>query len=102
LVELIKQEKRSSDTTGRLAGDEFGLLLPNTNPDQALEVMSRIKNILTDTVLKLPNNQQIQVSFSAGITEVFREDESFDNIYRRADKALFIAKEKGRNKIEIT
>lgn len=101
LVEFIKQEKRSSDTTGRLAGDEFGLLLPNTNPDQTLEVMSRIKNILTSTVLKLPNNQQIQVSFSAGITEVNRTDEFFDDIYRRADKALFIAKEKGRNKIEI-
>ena len=45
LVEVIKQEKRFSDTTGRLAGDEFGLLLPNTNPDQTLEVMSRIKNM---------------------------------------------------------
>ena len=100
LVELIKQEKRSSDTVGRLAGDEFGLLLPSTNPDQTLEVMLRIKNILINTVLKLPNSQQIQVSFSAGITEVNRADEFFDDIYRRADKALFIAKEKGRNKIE--
>jgi len=100
LVELIKQEKRSSDTTGRLAGDEFGLLLPNTKPDQALEVMSRVKQYLTNGVLKLPNEQQIQISFSAGITEIIRADKSFDDIYRRADKALFLAKDKGRNKIE--
>ena len=100
LVEHIKQEKRSSDTTGRLAGDEFGLLLPNTNPNQTLEVMLRIKNILTSTVLKLHNEQHIQVSFSAGITEVKRTDQFFDDVYRRADKALFLAKDKGRNKIE--
>ena len=100
LVDLIKQEKRSSDTAGRLAGDEFGLLLPNTKPDQALEVMSRVKKFLTNGVLKLPNEQQIQISFSAGITEIIRADKSFDDIYRRADKALFLAKDKGRNKIE--
>jgi diguanylate cyclase (GGDEF)-like protein len=100
LVELIKQEKRSSDTTGRLAGDEFGLLLPNTKPDQAVEVMSRIKHYLANGALKLPRQRQIQISFSAGVTEVIREDESFDDIYRRADKALFLAKDKGRNKIE--
>ena len=100
LVDLIKQEKRSSDTAGRLAGDEFGLLLPNTKPDQALEVMSRVKKYLTNGVLKLPNEQQIQISFSAGITEIIRADKSFDDIYRRADKALFLAKDKGRNKIE--
>ena len=100
LVDLIKQEKRSSDTAGRLAGDEFGLLLPNTKPDQALEVMSRVKKYLTNGVLKLPNEQQIQISFSAGITEIIRADKSFNDIYRRADKALFLAKDKGRNKIE--
>jgi diguanylate cyclase (GGDEF)-like protein len=100
LVAVIKQEKRFSDTVGRLAGDEFGLLLPNTSSDQTLEVMSRIKNILTNTVLKLPNEQQIQISFSAGVTKVNNADKSFDDIYRRADKALLSAKDKGRNKIE--
>ena len=100
LVEVIVQEKRSSDTTGRLAGDEFGLLLPYTNPEQALEVMLRIKNVLTSTVLNLPNEQQVQISFSAGVTEANHADKSFDDIYRRADKALFLAKDKGRNKIE--
>ena len=100
LVEIIKQEKRSSDTIGRLAGDEFGLLLPNTHSDQTLEFMSRIKNILTSSALKLPNEKQAQVSISAGVTEVKESDTTFDDIYRRADKALLIAKDHGRNKIE--
>jgi len=100
LVEVIKHEKRFSDTTGRLAGDEFGLLLHNTNADQTLEVMSRIKSTLTKTTVELRNMQQVQVSFSAGVTEVKNADKIFDDIYRRADKALLLAKDKGRNKIE--
>ena len=102
LVEVIKQEKRFSDTVGRLAGDEFGLLLPNTKSAQTLELMSRIKNRLANTAIELPNNQQFQVSISAGVTEVKTTDAIFDDIYRRADKALLSAKEKGRNKIEKT
>lgn len=100
LVEVIKQEKRFSDTTGRLAGDEFGLLLPNTRSTQNLEIMSRIKARLTNAAIELPNNQQLQFSISAGITEVKHTDKTFDDIYRRADKALLLAKDKGRNKIE--
>jgi diguanylate cyclase (GGDEF)-like protein len=100
LVEAIKLEKRFSDTTGRLAGDEFGLLLPNTKSDQALEIMSRIKTRITDTAIELQNNQRLQISVSAGVTEVKDSDNIFDDIYRRADKALLFAKDQGRNKIE--
>ncbi len=100
LVEAIKLEKRFSDTTGRLAGDEFGLLLPNTKSDQALEIMSRIKTRITETAIELQNNQRLQISVSAGVTEVKNSDNIFDDIYRRADKALLFAKDQGRNKIE--
>ena len=100
LVEAIKLEKRFSDTTGRLAGDEFGLLLPNTQAVQTLEIMSRIKTRLTDTSFELPNNQRLKISISAGVTEVKKSDKTFDDIYRRADKALLLAKDKGRSTIE--
>jgi diguanylate cyclase (GGDEF)-like protein len=96
----IYAEKRSSDTVGRLAGDEIGFLLPNTNADQALEVLTRIKHILAETIVESPTQQQFQVRFSAGITEVHETDETFDEIYRRADKALLTAKRSGRNRIE--
>ena len=100
LVEVIKQEKRSYDTVGRLAGDEFGLLLPDTNSKQALELMARIKKTLANTFVEFPNTYQTQISFSAGVTEIKRADKTFDDIYRRADNALLTAKDKGRNKIE--
>jgi diguanylate cyclase (GGDEF)-like protein len=62
--------------------------------------MSRIKTRLTDTSVELPNDQRIQISISAGVTEVKKSDKFFDDIYRRADKALLSAKDKGRNTIE--
>jgi len=100
LTETISTEKRSSDMVGRLAGDEFGILLPNTSTDKALEVLARIKNTLGDTIVETPGQQQFQVSFSAGVTDVKKTDETFDELYRRADKALLAAKQSGRNRIE--
>jgi diguanylate cyclase (GGDEF)-like protein len=101
LVKLITGQKRSTDMIGRLAGDEFGLLLPNTGADKALEILSRSKNALENTMIELPDKRQFQIHFSAGITEAVNTDESFDDIYRRADRALLKAKKKGRNQIEF-
>ena len=100
LVEVIKQEKRSYDTAGRLAGDEFGLLLPNTNSEQTLEIMLRIKNNLANTYVEFPDLYQARISFSAGVTEIKATDNTFDDIYRRADNVLLKAKDRGRNKVE--
>lgn len=100
LTETIKAQKRYSDTVGRLAGDEFGLILPNTAADNALEVLSRIKIELADTVVESPGKQQFQVRFSAGVADSKETDGSFDDLYRRADKALMIAKQSGGNRLE--
>jgi diguanylate cyclase (GGDEF)-like protein len=101
LTDTISTEKRSSDVIGRLAGDEFGIVLPNTGAGRALDVLTRIQEVLGDTIVESPNKRQFQVSFSAGVTQARKADESFDELYRRADKALLAAKQSGRNRIEI-
>jgi diguanylate cyclase (GGDEF)-like protein len=100
LTDTIGMEKRSSDTVGRLAGDEFGLLLPNTGADQALEVLSRIKKVLEGKVVQSTNGQPFQVRFSAGIAEPEKTDKNLDDVYLRADKALLVAKQSGGNHLE--
>lgn len=102
LTDTIKAEKRSSDMIGRLAGDEFGIILPNTSADRTLDVLLRMQEGLGDAIVESPNKRQFQVSFSAGVTEVKKTDETFDDLYRRADKALLAAKQDGRNRIEIS
>ena len=101
LIETIKEQKRSSDSVGRLAGDEFGLILPGTDAQQARDLLSRVKDILAETVVEVPSKQQFQVSFSAGVADVKQTDDDFDMLYKRADKALMTAKQAGRNRIEI-
>jgi diguanylate cyclase (GGDEF)-like protein len=101
LTNTIDAEKRSSDMIGRLAGDEFGIILPNTSAGRTLDVLTRMQEVLGDTIVESPNKRQFQVSFSAGVTEVKKADETFDDLYRRADKALLAAKQAGRNRVEI-
>ena len=101
LTDTINAEKRLSDIIGRLAGDEFGIILPNTSAGSTSNVLMRMQEVLEDTIVESPNKRQFQVSFSAGVTEVKKTDKSFDELYRRADKALLAAKQFGRNRIEI-
>jgi len=65
-----------------------------------LEVLTRIKTALADIIVEAPNEQQFQVSFSAGVTEANQADEAYYDIYRRADNALLLAKQFERNRIE--
>lgn len=101
LTDTIKAEKRSSDVIGRLAGDEFGIILPNTSASRALDVLMRVQEVLGDTIVESPNQRQFQVSFSAGVTAIQKTDGTFDELYRRADKALLAAKQAGRNRVGI-
>ena len=66
-----------------------------------MDVLTRMQEVLGDTIVESPNKRQFQVSFSAGVTEVKKADETFDDLYRRADKALLAAKQAGRNRVEI-
>jgi len=100
LIEFINHGKRSSDIFGRLAGDEFGLIMPGTHLETAHNLLARIHKQLANQELILPDKQPITLTFSVGITEVKPEDKNFDDIYRRADNALLSAKNKGRNLIE--
>lgn len=101
LIDCIEQERRSSDFLGRLAGDEFGLCMPGIHKNEAQTLMTRIHKKLSQKTVILKSGEALQVYFSAGITEVFPDDETFDDLYRRADKALYKAKHKGRNLVEI-
>ena len=100
MTDTINLGKRSSDIFGRLAGDEFGMLLPNTSVEEALEVLARIKSTLASLDVEARGIRLFKVSFSAGVTQVRESDKSFDDLYRRADKVLLAAKQSGRDRIE--
>lgn len=101
LIDCIEKNKRSSDFLGRLAGDEFGFCMPGIRKSEAEKLMLRIREKLIKQSITSKDGKNIRVHFSAGITEVVTTDGRFDDIYRRADKALYKAKEQGRDRVII-
>lgn len=92
------EQKRAQDTFGRLGGEEFGLLMPETTLEQARVVAERIQKIWGQSPVNL-DGELIPSTVSIGVAEADSTDESFDQILRRADQMLYKAKEAGRNRV---
>ena len=84
---------RDCDLLGRIGGEEFVLLLPETSEDSALQVAQRMRTDIEQ--LHLPQIEE-KITISAGIAQ-WRDRESGDDLLQRADRALYQAKEAGRN-----
>jgi len=95
---LCKELMRSCDLGGRLGGEEFGLLLPETDKSQALIFANRLR----ETFYSSPFTYEditLEVSLSGGVAQWEGKDDSLENLIRRADKKLYQAKDEGRNRI---
>ena len=92
------EQKRAQDTFGRLGGEEFGLLLPETGLEQAKVVAERIQKAWEQTPCIVDGNL-IHSTVSIGVAEAGAEDKSFEDVLRRADRMMYKAKEAGRNRI---
>ena len=98
LALAVLEQKRAQDTLGRLGGEEFGLLLPETNLEQAKIVAERIQKIWEQTPCKM-DGELIHSTVSIGVAQATSEDKSFDDILRRGDRMMYKAKEAGRNQV---
>jgi len=93
---ILSAGKRAEDFLARIGGEEFVLLLPGTNLEQARQVVERIRTQIATTPFHY-KGQREQVTLSCGLTE-FRDGDTPLTIYQRADAALYKAKDSGRNR----
>jgi diguanylate cyclase len=88
---------RAIDRFGRYGGEEFLLILPDTPCDQAVRTLDRLRSIVSEVDWTTLSGM-MNVTMSAGVSEVRRED-SAEDILARADAALYRAKDAGRNQV---
>ena len=92
------EQKRVQDTFGRLGGEEFGLLLPETNLEQAIVVADRIQKMWEKSPVNM-DGVPIRSTVSIGVADAHAEDKSFEDLMRRADLMMYKAKERGKNQV---
>ncbi|MFZ5883747.1 MAG: GGDEF domain-containing protein [Chloroflexota bacterium] len=93
------EQKRAQDTFGRLGGEEFGLLMPETTLDKARVVAERIRLVWEASPVKL-DGELIRSTISIGLAQAEPTDRSLEDLLRRADQMLYKAKANGRNRVE--
>jgi diguanylate cyclase (GGDEF)-like protein/PAS domain S-box-containing protein len=90
---------RETELFARIGGEEFAILMPNTSLNGALHLAERLRRVTANSKLSF-NNEEIDLHISIGVTKLRQGDESVEDCLRRADLALYRAKQNGRNRVE--
>lgn len=98
IASILSKQSRSTDFVARYGGEEFVILMPGTSSEQASLAVDKIRKAVEKSPFNF-HGQPVQITLSLGIAEV-QEDDSIEGLFSRADKALYKAKELGRNRIE--
>jgi diguanylate cyclase (GGDEF)-like protein len=100
LAGLLRRALRSQDVAVRIGGEEFALWLPDADLAVAAEVAERVRTMIADTPLRW-NGQEIRLTCSLGVAAMPDSTSAVANLYGAADAALYRAKERGRNRVEV-
>lgn len=106
VAKTIKKELREEDIASRYGGEEFIFLLPHTNLDEAIVVAQRLRQKVEAKKInieeyKIEGVKEISVTISIGVSEFQKNDKEPESLYKRADRALYEAKESGRNRVVV-
>ena len=100
LAEILRMSFRAEDTVSRWGGEEFLILLPKTDGISALVAANRIRRIVENTEFKC-DGEKIKLTLSLGVAEFTPITDNIEAFIESADKALFLAKRKGKNRAEF-
>ena len=98
---VTKNNLRQSDTAGRYGGEEFGIILPETDAEGAHIICERIRESIAQSVVET-TVAPIEYTISMGIAQLSDGPENYMQWMQQADKALYAAKEGGRNRVVIS
>jgi len=99
LVVTSRQALRDWDIMGRMGGEEFAVMLPETDGAQALQVAERLRQGVAATAIPIEGGEVVRITVSTGVTTSCGDDSTVETLLARADQALYEAKRTGRDKV---
>lgn len=97
IAQQLSRRLRKSDFIGRFGGEEFVLLMPGTTVEQAASALEALRQGIEASPFHF-KTERVTITISVGYT-AFRRDDTLDEVFGRADRAMYQAKEQGRNRI---
>lgn len=98
----MEHSARRGDWVGRYGGEEFVIIMPNTRVNEAYDIMDKLRVQIGDQRIFIEGQSQpITITTSIGVAEIDDNTLRYEQILACADSALYLAKEKGRNRVEI-
>ena len=102
LASIFRFYLRANTVIGRLGGEEFAILLPGTEIDDAVKVAERLRKIIENREIKINHDEskKIKITASFGVTEI-KPDDTIEIVLNRADEAMYEAKKSGKNQVKV-
>ncbi len=96
---ILKTFLRANNVSARIGGEEFAILVPSATAREGEIVAERLRNAIANRTFSTPD-EEIRITASFGVTGV-RKDDTLDTIFARVDKALYQAKQSGKNRVVV-
>ncbi len=97
--DICRTTLRDVDIVGRIGGEEFAVLLPQTDHHQAMEAAERLRGAIAAASVTAPGDLPVAITASFGLVVASENNADIDGLLIQADQALYLAKENGRNRI---
>lgn len=97
--ERFRRYTRGVDLACRLGGEEFLIIMPDTDRGLAVQVAERVRECVAAMPFSIGAGRQIQITASVGLATLHGDEETPESLFKRADDALYAAKRQGRNQV---
>lgn len=101
-AQVLAERVRKTDIVARTGGEEFMLLLPNTDLDSALTVAESLRQAIEAQPIEVSEDERVYITVSEGVVQMGRHLRSFQEMLAVCDKSLYRAKHLGRNQVVVS